>query len=115
VDFRPFLPALRYDEEDADISLQIGVDGSIEAERAKQQQAEMKRKLQMGETAVVLGRVYMSSLQGSCKQEDTVLPDFNCNKDKEKYCKLVEGSELKVACSVYFSAPSFQRMNTCMW
>eukprot|EP00983_Pelagomonas_calceolata_P089042 1157270-Pelagomonas_calceolata.AAC.14 len=39
---------LRYDEEDADISLQIGADGSIEAERAAQQQAEMKRKLQLG-------------------------------------------------------------------
>jgi len=38
----------KYDEEDADISLQIGADGSIEAERAAQQQAEMKRKLQLG-------------------------------------------------------------------
>jgi len=38
----------RYDEEDADISMQIGADGSIEAERAAQQQADMKRKLQLG-------------------------------------------------------------------
>ena len=42
------LVSSRYDEEDADISLQIGADGSIEAERAARQQEDVKRKLQQG-------------------------------------------------------------------
>ncbi|KAF5836904.1 SART-1 protein [Dunaliella salina] len=54
----------KYDEEDADISLQIGADGSIEAERAAQQQAEMKRKLQQG------GKQLESAAVGALGQDE---------------------------------------------